>query len=160
MSWDDIDKAIIKIARIGAEHGVPGMHPIEPDPGLASLEESTQCSDNQSATLEMEAAWVDRDIKDFIRSLGTPQNTSQCAVDGGSSGLGRQPAVLDAGTVALQRYGVGPCSARHYYGAFDTYIELEKRLAKLYPCLNKQAGGRCEGQTERSRSNPLLPSLP
>lgn len=154
MSWEDIDKAIVKTARIGVEHGVPGIHPIDPDPDLdsvASPDVSCRSGDNESANLEMEAARVDRDIRDFISGLvgaspGTNTTCSQRAVDGGSSGLGRHPAVLDAGTVALQRYGVGPCSARHYYGSFDTYIELEKKLAKLYPCLNKQAGGRCEGQ--------------
>lgn len=155
MSWDDIDQALVDISRIGVEHGVPGMRKIEADQNLAAVKDAHQLdTDQELSALEEEARMVDSSIEDCIKAL-TNNNPSlehgrRClslaVTDGGASGLGRHQAVIDAGITALQRYGIGPCSARHYYGCFDTYLALEKKLATLYPCLAKQAG-KCEGQS-------------
>lgn len=157
MSWDDIDRALVEIARIGVEHGVPGMRKIDADQNLAAVKDAHQLGIGQElSALEEEARTVDSTIEDCIeewaKSSPSPSaehdrgSSSMTATDGGVSGLGRHQDVVDAGITALQRYGIGPCSARHYYGCFDTYLALEKKLATLYPCLTKQAG-KCEGQS-------------
>lgn len=58
--------------------------------------------------------------------------------------VGTEDEVLSAGASALQKYGVGPCSARWFYGSFDVFLKLEQRLAQLYTPLLKQAK-RCRG---------------
>lgn len=62
-----------------------------------------------------------------------------------SNEIGSSQEVVEAGVQALHKYGIGPCSARWFYGSFDTFIDLEQRLAYLYPSLVAQAG-RCRGQ--------------
>lgn len=147
MSWDDIDQAVVEISRIGVEHGVPGMRKIEANQNLTAVKNTHQLAITQHlSALEEEARIVDSSIEDCIEHCRQCLNPTVDANDGGTSGLGRHQAVIDAGTKALQRYGIGPCSARHYYGCFDTYLALEKKLATLYPCLTKQAG-KCEGQS-------------
>jgi hypothetical protein len=37
--------------------------------------------------------------------------------------------VVQAGIEGLRKYGIGPCSARWFYGSFDIFIQLERRLA-------------------------------
>ena len=53
---------------------------------------------------------------------------------------GAEEEVKAAAVEGLQRYSVGPGSARWFYGSFDVFVALEQRLAKLYPSLIKQAG--------------------
>lgn len=155
MSWDDIDRAVVEISRISVEHGVPGMRKIEADRNLAAVKDAHQLdTDQELSAIEEEARMVDSSIEDCIEALTNNSPSleqgrrclSLTVTDGGASGLGRHQCVIDAGITALQRYGIGPCSARHYYGCFDTYLALEKKLAALYPCLAKQAG-KCEGQS-------------
>ena len=59
--------------------------------------------------------------------------------------IGSSPEVVEAGVQGLRKYGIGPCSARWFYGSFDSFIHLEQRLAQLYPSLVAQSG-RCRGQ--------------
>lgn len=54
--------------------------------------------------------------------------------------------VVQAGIEALRLYGIGPCSARWFYGSFDIFIQLERRLATLYPSL-LALSGPCRGRT-------------
>lgn len=155
MSWDDIDRALVEISRIGVEHGVPGMRRIEADRNLAVVKDVHQLdTDQELSALEEEAHMVDSSIEDLIGALANNSPSSEhgrqglglTITDGGASRLGRHQDVIDAGITALHRYGIGPCSARHYYGCFDTYLALEKKLATLYPCLTAQAG-KCEGRS-------------
>ena len=62
-----------------------------------------------------------------------------------SNKVGSNNEVVEAGVQALHRYGIGPCSARWFYGSFDSFVQLEQRLAKLYPSLVEHSG-RCRGQ--------------
>lgn len=62
----------------------------------------------------------------------------------GANEIGSSAEVVEAGVQGLRRYGIGPCSARWFYGSFDSFIHLEQRLAKLYPSLVAQSG-RCRG---------------
>lgn len=78
------------------------------------------------------------------------ENSSTLAERGRSDGsvkpyYTQNPEVIDAAVASLQKYGVGPCSARHFYGTYDVFMRLEKRLAALYPCLVEQAG-QCAGK--------------
>lgn len=62
-----------------------------------------------------------------------------------SNEIGSNAEVIEAGAQGLHRYGIGPCSARWFYGSFDSFVHLEQRLAKLYPSLVEQSG-KCRGQ--------------
>ncbi|KAL8793355.1 MAG: hypothetical protein Q9195_004033 [Heterodermia aff. obscurata] len=57
-----------------------------------------------------------------------------------NSGVGQSSQVIQAGVDGLEKYGIGPCSARWFYGSFDSFIDLERRLANLYPSLIMQSG--------------------
>lgn len=151
MSWEDIDTAVVKTTKFAAKHKLPGIRAIEPNPNLAAVKKAAQCSDQESAALEAEAALVDRDLQVLITECSS---SSRGPAAGGASGLGRHRDVVDVGVAALGRYGLGACSARHYYGSFDTHVELEKKLAGLYPSLARQAGG-CEGEFQRCPSSCL-----
>ena len=59
--------------------------------------------------------------------------------------VGSNPDIVEAAVQGLSRYGIGPCSARWFYGSFDSFLNLENRLAKLYPSLQAQSGGGCQG---------------
>lgn len=51
---------------------------------------------------------------------------------------------VEASVKAFYKYGLGPSSVRWYYGTFDVFIALQRRLAKLYPSLEHHSG-RCRG---------------
>lgn len=53
--------------------------------------------------------------------------------------------VVRAGIEGLRTYGIGPCSARWFYGSFDIFVQLERRLAALYPSILAQSG-QCRGK--------------
>ncbi len=53
--------------------------------------------------------------------------------------------VVHAGIEGLRTYGIGPCSARWFYGSFDIFVQLERRLAALYPSILAQSG-KCRGK--------------
>lgn len=44
-------------------------------------------------------------------------------------GLGSDPSVLAAARATVERYGVGSCGPRGFYGTFDVHLQLEADLA-------------------------------
>lgn len=46
-------------------------------------------------------------------------------------GLGSDPGVLAAARATVERYGVGSCGPRGFYGTFDVHLDLERDLAKF-----------------------------
>jgi serine palmitoyltransferase len=48
--------------------------------------------------------------------------------------LGDSPSVRHAARSTIERYGVGSCGPRGFYGTFDVHLELEKKLADFLGC--------------------------
>ena len=108
------------------------MSPTSFDKSL--LEKADHC---QNLVLE-ESRAVDQQLLELIENLRAKNPIL-------SNKIGSNNEVVEAGVQGLHRYGIGPCSARWFYGSFDSFIHLEQRLAKLYPSLVKQSG-RCRGK--------------
>lgn len=83
---------------------------------------------------------VDEALLNYVDELSVTGITA--AVNGPSSKNHNE--VVLAGIDGLRTYGIGPCSARWFYGSFDIFIQLERRLAALYPSLLAQSG-QCRG---------------
>lgn len=81
---------------------------------------------------------VNKQLLEFVKDLRVKSPIR-------SGEIGSSQEVVEAGVQALHKYGIGPCSARWFYGSFDSFIHLEQRLADLYPSLVAQSG-RCRGQ--------------
>lgn len=88
----------------------------------------------QNLVLE-ESHTVDQQLLELIGNLRAKNRVQ-------SNKIGSSTEVVEAGVQALHRYGIGPCSARWFYGSFDSFVHLEQRLAKLYPSLVEQPGRR------------------
>lgn len=46
-------------------------------------------------------------------------------------GLLNSPDIRDKAIASVQKYGVGSCGPRGFYGTIDVHLELEERLAKF-----------------------------
>lgn len=79
--------------------------------------------------LEDESQSVDKKLLNYVNELSKL-----------NEGLVGHPEVVQAGIESVRKYGIGPCSARWFYGSFDIFIQLERRLASLYPSLVAQSG--------------------
>ena len=90
-------------------------------------------------TLE-EGKEIDQSVDFFLDSL-IADNQSIAA-----SSRAPPSTIASIGKDAIRKYGLGPCSARWFYGSFDAFITLERTIANLYPSLVRQAG-RCRGSS-------------
>ena len=88
--------------------------------------------------LEEQSCAVNQQLLEFIEALRIKPEIRQGEIDSSAE-------VVEAASQGLQKYGIGPCSARWYYGSFDSFIRLEQRLARLYPSLLAQSG-KCRGK--------------
>ncbi|WEW58143.1 serine palmitoyltransferase [Emydomyces testavorans] len=115
------------MVHIAREIKVAGVSPVSFDPALLALE------DPVDPALEVESDSVDSDMVNYVNELSN-SNTSF---------VGNRE-VAHTGIESVRKYGIGPCSARWFYGSFDIFIQLERRLASLYPSLVAQSG-KCRG---------------
>lgn len=132
LSWADIHTALATAISICVKHGVAGVRETELDSRMLSLDDL-----GENPTVEEQSRKVDEALSETIDVLAAsnPQPHD----------IGHDPEVVSSGIAALRRYGIGPCSARWFYGSFDVFVELEQRLARLYPSLKRQSG-RCRGK--------------
>ncbi|KAF5269053.1 hypothetical protein FOXYS1_48 [Fusarium oxysporum] len=65
---------------------------------------------------------------------------------------------VEASVKAFSKYGLGPSSVRWFYGTFDVFIALERRLAKLYPSLEHHSG-RCRAMLGTDAHTMMLSLL-
>ncbi|KAF5962770.1 Fum8p [Fusarium bulbicola] len=65
---------------------------------------------------------------------------------------------VEASVKAFSQYGLGPSSVRWFYGTFDVFIALERRLAKLYPSLEHHSG-RCRAMLGTDAHTMMLSLL-
>lgn len=89
--------------------------------------------------MRIECDSVDEALLKYVNELSV---AGSATVNGPSSK--KHDEVVLAGIDGLRTYGIGPCSARWFYGSFDIFIQLERRLATLYPSLIAQSG-QCRG---------------
>nr|AAG27130.3 Fum8p [[Gibberella] fujikuroi var. moniliformis]ADQ38989.1 FUM8p [[Gibberella] fujikuroi var. moniliformis]ADQ38994.1 FUM8p [[Gibberella] fujikuroi var. moniliformis]ADQ38995.1 FUM8p [[Gibberella] fujikuroi var. moniliformis]ADQ38996.1 FUM8p [[Gibberella] fujikuroi var. moniliformis] len=72
--------------------------------------------------------------------------------------LAQSQEAVEASVKAFSKYGLGPSSARWFYGTFDVFIALERRLAKLYPSLQRHSG-RCRAMLGTDAHTMMLSLL-
>ena len=131
-TWPDIYRLLTTTITISQKLKVRGVSPTSFDKKLLD-----KADHEQNLVLE-ESRAVDQQLLELIENLSA-ENPAR------SNQIGSNSEVVEAGVQALHRYGIGPCSARWFYGSFDSFVHLEQRLAKLYPSLVEQSG-RCRGQ--------------
>lgn len=141
-TWPDIHRLLNTTVKISLSIGVRGVR------ATAFDEKLLQKEDVCDAIVERQSNAIDEQLLEYIDAL-RDSNIRGASEVGGSS------QAIQAGIQGLQKYGIGPCSARWFYGSFDSFIGLERRLASLYPSLVKQSG-HCRGTS----SFPLHLLLP
>ena len=130
--WADIHRLLTIITSVCQRIKVHGATPTVFDEAL--LERCDAVDD----LLEEQSRAVNQQLQEFIEALHNKLDVHQDKIDSSDE-------VVEAASQALQKYGIGPCSARWYYGSFDSFIRLEQRLARLYPSLSARSG-KCRGK--------------
>lgn len=141
-TWTDIHRLLNVTIEISLSIGVRGVRATAFDDKLIQKEDF--CDE----IVERQCNTVDKQLLEYVDALRNSNVQSESEVGGSSE-------VIQAGIQGLRKYGIGPCSARWFYGSFDSFINLERRLASLYPSLVKQSG-HCRGTS----SFPLHILLP
>lgn len=134
-TWPDIYRLLASIVHIARKVQVRGIRPTDFDSTL-----STRC-DPFDPAIRTECDSVDEALLNYVNELSVTVSAA-AAVDGPRSEM--HDEVVLAGIDGLRTYGIGPCSARWFYGSFDIFIQLERRLAALYPSILAQSG-QCRG---------------
>ncbi|KAL4941781.1 hypothetical protein BDV06DRAFT_222768 [Aspergillus oleicola] len=129
-TWPDIHRLLTVINIVSQTIRVRGVIPVSYDPALLTM------LDVVDPAVTAESAAVDARMLKYVDELLSTERSHRLGSMKGDQ------VVRNAGVEALKRYGIGPCSARWFYGSFDIFIELERRLAGLYPSLLAQSG-RC-----------------
>lgn len=135
IDWADLRSALTTTIDICVKHNVPGVKKIFIDP--YTLPKEIIPSDVEITTSKA----VDGELYELVNTLAQRDGDYPRKTD-----IGSHKKVLAAGTLALKTYGIGPCSARWYYGSFDVFVRLEQRLAGLYPSIVRHSG-RCRGMS-------------
>ncbi|KAI4199277.1 MAG: hypothetical protein LQ350_004737 [Teloschistes chrysophthalmus] len=126
-TWPDIHRLLNVTIKISLSIGVRGVRATTFDDKLLQKE------DFCDAVVEQQCNTTDEQLLEYVDALS--DNNVR-----GDSEVGGSSEVIQAGVQGLRKYGIGPCSARWFYGSFDSFIKLERRLASLYPSLVKQSG--------------------
>ena len=92
----------------------------------------------------MECDSVDEGLINYVDELSVAESAA-AANCGDGPRKEMHGEVVRAGIEGLRTYGIGPCSARWFYGSFDIFVQLERRLAALYPSIIAQSG-KCRGK--------------
>ena len=139
-TWPDIYRLLTTTITICQKLKVSGVYPTSFDKSL--LDRRVHCDD----LVEQQSQAVNQQLLEYVDALRkiAPIRSDE---------IGSSAEVIEAANQGLQRYGIGPCSARWFYGSFDSFIQLEQRLANLYPSLLDLSGGNCRG--ESFSSSPL-----
>lgn len=132
ISWDDVLDLTNMVIAVCCKLGLHGVRP------MTFNKDSLPTEETPSQDVAEQSQRSDAVIKKYIIELGRNENSGPVPLDP------IQIAVRQTAIQAFRRYGFGPCSARWFYGSFDIFIALERRLAKLYPSLELHSG-RCRG---------------
>ena len=134
-TWPDIYKMLNIIVKISLKYGVGGARPTTFDKTIISW------TDDMDHRAKAECDSVDKNLSHYVDELSTSEHPLQV---NGQVTKAVDDLVRAAGVEALHRYGIGPCSARWFYGGFDVFTALERRLARMYPSLVAQSR-HCRG---------------
>jgi serine palmitoyltransferase len=141
LSWADLHTALNVAIETCVKIGVVGVQRVALDTPAALTASTSELS-----LVLQQSLHTDKALSEFVLDLARIRVDTDC-------GVGSHPLVLGAGTAALSLYGIGPCSARWFYGSFDVFVSLEQRLARLYPSLQR-LHGRCRGENMCPLSTP------
>ena len=136
MTWPDIHRLLTTIVHIAEKIHIRGIRPTGFDSTLFA-----RCDPLEPA-MKMECESVDEALLSYVDDLSVAGSAAAAANRQQNK---RYDEVVRAGIEGLRTYGIGPCSARWFYGSFDIFIQLERRLAALYPSLLAQSG-QCRGR--------------
>ncbi len=126
-TWPDIYRLLTTTVAVSLKIRVNGARHVEFDKSLLDR------TDVNSSIAESQSRAVDAELLEYVKSLRSYQPLT-------SHKHGAEEEVRAAAVKGLQRYSVGPGSARWFYGSFDVFVALEQRLAKLYPSIIHQSG--------------------
>ncbi|KAL4870553.1 hypothetical protein BDV12DRAFT_165811 [Aspergillus spectabilis] len=129
-SWPDIHRLLEVVVHVSQIMRVRGAQPASYDTALLTR------SDLVDPAVQVESAAVDAKMLKYVDELSSASRANGHSLES----LKSDQLVRTAGVEALKNYGIGPCSARWFYGSFDIFIQLERRLAGLYPSLLAQSG--------------------
>lgn len=133
ISWDDVLGLTNTVIAVCCKLGIYGVRP------MTFYMDSLPKEEAPSQAIAEQSEKVDSALKEYIMELSRKYPPATAQLDP------IKTAVRTTAIQAFRRYGLGPCSARWFYGSFDVFVALERRLAKLYPSLQLHAG-RCRGE--------------
>lgn len=133
-TWKDVHDLLNVMISVCWKLNICGVRMLKFDSSSVPAEET------ENVTLVAQSEQVDASLTDYVLSLRAAEQECQ-----GSSFVIGNEEVIEAGIKAFRNYGVGPGSARWFYGSFDIFIALEQRLAGLYPSMLHHAK-RCRGK--------------
>ncbi|KAI9817369.1 MAG: hypothetical protein M1832_004676 [Thelocarpon impressellum] len=128
-TWPDIRRLLQTTITISLKLKISGVRRVGIDQALLDRQEL------EDEDVLVECRKVDAVLLDSVKALTRLSRPVQHL-------HGAEKPVIMAGVNALKKYGVGPCGARWLYGSYLVYVQLEQRLARLYPSLVSQSG-RC-----------------
>jgi len=135
-TWPNIHRLLSTTVAVSLKIRVNGARHIDFDKSLLDR------TDVHSPIAESQSRAVDAELLDYVKSFRSYKPLI-------FHKYGAEKEVKTAAVKGLQRYSVGPGSARWFYGSFDVFVALEHRLAKLYPSITKQSG-KTGGRSSRS----------
>jgi serine palmitoyltransferase len=135
-TWPDIYRLLTTVVHVGRKLRVRGIRPTSFDPTLLA-----RCDPFEPA-VKMECEAVDEELLGYVEELSVAGTAVKV---NGQRDKKHDELVRAAGIEGLRKYGIGPCSARWFYGSFDVFIQLERRLTALYPSL-LALSGQCRGR--------------
>ncbi|KAH8820193.1 pyridoxal phosphate-dependent transferase [Xylogone sp. PMI_703] len=137
--WACRIQGLIRVAR---KLRVRNVRPVSFDPALLDW------YDPFDPAVKIQCDAVDEELLHYVDKLSSSQPLVNGQLDH------THELVRKAGVEALREYAIGPCSARWFYGHFDIFVQLERRLASLYPSLLDQSG-YCRGEYLLTRTTMI-----
>lgn len=138
-TWPEIHRLLGVIVAASLKLGVRGVKATTFDENLLD-----RAHPEAPEGVRLESERADSELLRFVDVLSAEEGKG--SVTGTIVNRGFDEAVRAAGVEGLRRYGTGTTSARWFYGSFDIFIQLERRLASLYPSL-VAATGPCHGKS-------------
>ncbi|KAF5978120.1 fumonisin biosynthetic aminotransferase Fum8 [Fusarium coicis] len=150
-SWEDVLDLINMIIKVSCKLQLKGITATVFTPDTLPK----QCPDDPS--IAEQSIKSDASIRSYVESLSKTYPGGDLEAKAPLN-LGQSQEAVEASVKAFSKYGLGPSSARWFYGTFDVFIALERRLAKLYPTLQRHSG-RCRAMLGTDAHTMMLSLL-
>ncbi|KAF7548178.1 hypothetical protein G7Z17_g7228 [Cylindrodendrum hubeiense] len=137
-SWSDILGLVNTLIAICCKLKISGVQPMVHNADSLPKEEP------EDIALVDESTNAEMALKEYVMKLAAeyPAEAPEAITP---LTLTQAYEVFEAGVQTFEKYGVGASSVRWFYGTFDVFIKLERRLAGLYPSLISHSGP-CRGK--------------